>query len=295
MIVYRSCPGCGDGNIFKVFSARDETVSKEFFDIWECKNCSLRFTQNVPGEQDIGKYYQSESYISHTDTDKGLINFLYHRVRKRTLLQKRKLIENTTGKKPGNILDIGAGTGAFLNVMQKEGWNITGIEPDETARKKALELYGINLKEAEKLYSLPPGSFDAITLWHVLEHVHELHNTIAQLKALLASNGKLFIAVPNFTSADAQTYKQFWAAYDVPRHLYHFSPSSMKGLLNEHGLTVEKIKPMWFDSFYVSLLSEKYKTGKPNPVRAVFNGSISNLKAFFDPEKCSSLLYIVSL
>lgn len=295
MIVYTSCPNCGDTNIFKVLSAKDYTVSEEEFEIWECKNCTQRFTQNVPEQENIGKYYQSENYISHSDTSKGLINNLYHKVRKRTLLQKKDLIEKTTGKKTGNILDVGAGTGAFLNTMKNANWNCTGIEPDKAAREKALELYNINLKEAEKLYLLSPQSFDAITLWHVLEHVHQLHKQVEQLKNLLSPEGKLFIAVPNYTSGDEKIYDKYWAAYDVPRHLYHFSPKAMEILLNAHGLKLEKTKPMWYDSVYVSMLSEKYKSGDSHPIKAFINGMISNLETVSDHTKCSSLIYIVSL
>jgi 2-polyprenyl-3-methyl-5-hydroxy-6-metoxy-1,4-benzoquinol methylase len=295
MIVYTSCPNCGDKNIFKVLSAKDYTVSGEEFEIWECRNCTQRFTQKVPEEKEIGKYYQSENYISHSDTSKGLINNLYHKVRKRTIIQKRKLIENATGKKRGNILDVGAGTGAFLNEMKTANWNCDGIEPDKTAREKAAELYHLNLKEAEKLYLLSPQSFDAITLWHVLEHVHELHKYVEQLKNLLSAEGKLFIAVPNYTSGDEKIYNQYWAAYDVPRHLYHFSPKAMEVLLNAHGLNIEEIKPMWYDSVYVSMLSEKNKTGDSHPLKAFVNGIISNLEAVSDHSKCSSLIYIVSV
>ena len=295
MIVYKSCPNCGNADIYKVLSVKDYTVSGEEFDVWECRNCTQRFTQNIPDQEKIAAYYQSENYISHSDTSKGLINNLYHKVRKRTLLQKRKLIEKTTRKSQGNILDIGAGTGAFLNTMKNANWNCTGIEPDKNAREKALELYGLNIEDADTLYALSAGSFDAITLWHVLEHVHELHKYADQLRNLLSKNGKLFIAVPNYTSTDAKMYKQFWAAYDVPRHLYHFSPKSMEHLLNSHGLKVESTKPMWFDSVYVSMLSEKYRTGKSYPVKALLNGTISNVKTIFDKRKCSSLIYIASI
>jgi 2-polyprenyl-3-methyl-5-hydroxy-6-metoxy-1,4-benzoquinol methylase len=295
MIVYKSCPNCGDTQIFKVLSVKDHTVSDEEFDIWECKNCTLRFTQNVPDQENIGKYYQSENYISHTDTSKGFINNLYHKVRKRTLVQKKILIEKATGKQTGNILDVGAGTAAFLNTMKLASWNCTGIEPDKSAREKALELYGIHLQQAEEIDSLPSETFDAITLWHVLEHVHELHKYVEQLKNLLSPDGKLFIAVPNYTSGDEKIYDKYWAAYDVPRHLYHFSPKSLEMLLNTHGLRVEKIKPMWYDSVYVSMLSEKYKTGDSHPVRAFINGMISNLEAVSDKTKCSSLIYIASM
>ena len=293
-MAYDSCPNCNDKNISFVLSAKDYTVSGEHFEIWECRNCTQRFTQNIPSKDDIGKYYQSENYISHSDTSKGLINSLYHRVRKHTLVQKKKLIEKSTGKSAGNILDVGAGTGAFLHTMKTAGWNTTGIEPDDTARKNAAELHQLELKNAESFFSLEPSSFDAITLWHVLEHVHALHEYIDQLKNLSLPGGKIFIAVPNYTSRDAAMYKEFWAAYDVPRHLYHFSPQSMKKLLSAHGLTLNTIKPMWYDSVYVSLLSEQYKTGKPHPAKAFINGCVSNTNAFFNTSKCSSVIYIVS-
>lgn len=295
MIVYKSCPNCGNANIYNVLSAKDYTVSGEEFDVWECRNCSQRFTQNIPDQEKIAAYYQSENYISHSNTSKGLINNLYHKVRKRTLLQKKNLVEQITGKSRGNILDIGAGTGAFLNIMKKANWDCTGIEPDKHAREKALELYGLKLKDADTLYSFSSGSFDAITLWHVLEHVHELHKYVDQLRNLLSKDGRLFIAVPNYTSTDAKIYHEFWAAYDVPRHLYHFSPKSMEHLLNGHGLKLESTKPMWFDSVYVSMLSEKYKSGSPHPVKALINGAFSNLKTIFDQKKCSSIIYIASI
>jgi len=294
MIDYKVCPNCSDSRISNVFCVKDFTVSKEEFEIWECENCSQRFTQNIPCEEEIGKYYQSENYISHTDTSKGLINDLYHKVRKRTLVQKKKLVEKETGKTSGNILDIGAGTGAFLNTMKLANWSFTGLEPDETARKKALELYNINLKKTGEFVSLPNESFDAITMWHVLEHVHDLHEYMEQLKSLIKPTGKIFIAVPNYTSFDAKHYKQFWAAYDVPRHLYHFSPKSMQKLLSIHDLKLDKMKPMWYDSVYVSMLSEQYKTGSSHPANALFFGIISNLKALANTANCSSVIYIIS-
>ena len=294
MIVYESCPNCGKKNISFVLSAKDYTVSEEQFEIWECKNCTQRFTQNIPDKEEIGKYYESENYISHSDTSKGLINNLYHKVRKRTLLQKKNLVEKTTGKKEGSILDIGAGTGAFLHTMKMSNWKITGLEPDETARKKALELYDLDLKKTEEFVCLPAESLDAITMWHVLEHVHDLHEYIQQLKFLLKPEGKIFIAVPNYTSYDAQHYKEFWAAYDVPRHLYHFSPKSMEILIQSHQMKVEKMKPMWYDSVYVSMLSEQYKSRKSHPANALISGFFSNLKTLFDTRKCSSIIYIIS-
>lgn len=294
MILYDACPCCGQKNITSVLSAEDYTVSHERFEIWECKDCTIRFTQNIPGLNEIGPYYQSENYISHSDTNEGIINKLYHKVRNRTLIQKRNTIKKFIGKSTGSLLDVGCGTGAFLYTMQQSGWEITGLEPDETARTKAKELYKLNLDSSEKLFSLPAESFDAITMWHVLEHVHQLHNYIKRLRELLKPGGKLFIAVPNYTSYDAKVYKEFWAAYDVPRHLYHFSPASMYKLLSLHNMQVDAIKPMWYDSFYVSMLSEKYITGKSNILTAFVIGAISNFKAMFNKEKCSSVIYIAS-
>lgn len=291
MIVYDSCPVCGSKNILPVLSVKDFTVSGEIFEVWECKSCTLRFTQNIPEFEEMTPYYKSENYISHSETKAGIINRLYHQVRKRTLRKKRRLIEGFTGMRSGNILDIGSGTGAFLSEMKKK-WKVTGLEPEESARQKASELYGLEVAESSALFSMKTGTFDAITMWHVLEHVHDMHSYISQIKALLKPGGKLFIAVPNYTSYDEEVYHKYWAAYDVPRHLYHFSPFSMKELLSLHGLKIISEKPMWYDSVYVSMLSEKYKTGTEKPLSAFFTGMLSNSKALFDTKKCSSVIYI---
>ena len=293
-IRYSSCIICGSTNIHNALSAQDHTVSDEIFEIWECNDCTLRFTQNIEDQESIGRYYNSENYISHSDTKKGLINSLYHKVRGKTLNSKYKLIENTTNKQSGKLLDVGAGTGAFLNVMKGHNWEVTGLEPDKNAREKAKNIYGIELQSNENLYNLRENHFDAITLWHVLEHVHTLNEYVIKLKALINKEGKIFIAVPNYTSYDANVYMENWAAYDVPRHLYHFSPKSMKILMNKHGLIIEKMIPMWYDSFYVSMLSEQYKTGKNNYLRAVMTGISSNCKALVNAELGSSIIYIIS-
>ena len=294
MIHYTSCPICASDLIQEQLSAKDYTVSQKQFSIWQCNACTVRFTQDVPGQDAIGEFYASENYISHSDTKKGIINSLYHLVRKRTLGSKRRLVINEVGMLKGEILDIGCGTGAFLNTMKEAGWFINGLEPDALARTKAVELYDIHPQSSEKLFDLKPSTCNAITMWHVLEHVHELHACIKKIGELLAPNGKLFIAVPNYTSTDAEIYEAYWAAYDTPRHLYHFSPQSMEKLVSMHGLKITSLKPMWFDSFYVSMLSEQYKNGKENILKAVYNGFISNLKAWGDVKKCSSVIYIVS-
>ena len=293
-ILFSTCPVCDANAIVDVLQVKDYTVSGESFTIAECSSCTLRFTKDAPGAATIAPYYKSENYISHTDTAKGVVNRVYHLVRKITLVQKRKLIEKATAIKSGSILDVGSGTGAFPNEMKQSGWKTTGLEPDADARKLARDLYNLELNESTHLYQLPVDHFDAITLWHVLEHVHDLAGYVQQLKRLLKSGGRIFIALPNYTSIDAAVYKEYWAAYDVPRHLYHFSPLSMQVLMEKHGLKIMQHKPMWFDSFYISLLSNKYKHGKARWLTAVWNGLRSNLAAVGNRKKCSSVIYVIA-
>jgi SAM-dependent methyltransferase len=293
LIHYTVCPSCGSAHLQPALKASDQTVSRSVFDIVQCGDCHLRFTQDVPDANSIGRYYRSDDYISHTDTSKGVVNRLYHLIRKQTLSDKRRLLQAATCLQKGRLLDIGSGTGAFAAHMQEQGWEVTGLEPDEMARERASSLYGLSLMSTDSLYSLPADQFDAITLWHVLEHVHTLHLYLEQLKKLLKRGGHIFIAVPNYTSFDATVYKGFWAAYDVPRHLYHFSPDSMERLLAQHGLQLQVTRPMWYDSFYISMLSEKYKNGRGNALRAAGVGLVSNLRAFVDKSKCSSVIYVV--
>lgn len=293
VINYSQCPCCGSNNIHQALSAQDYTVSKDIFEIWHCNDCSFRFTQNIPVMEEIGKYYQSNAYVSHSDTQEGLVNKMYHIVRNRTLQSKRKLIQFFTKKKSGVLLDIGAGTGAFAHTMKVAGWDVTGLEPDVIARQNAFNKYQLHLQLPDELYGLSANCFDTITMWHVLEHVHDLHGYIDCFKKILKADGKLIIAVPNYTSKDAATYKEYWAAYDVPRHLYHFSPASMRQLMQQYGFVIESYKPMFFDSFYVSLLSEQYKNGEGHWVKAFFNGLLSNLNCLLNPTLCSSVIYVI--
>lgn len=292
IINYDHCLCCGSAAISKVFTCTDHTVSHEQFEVWKCSTCTFRFTQNVPAKDYIGPYYQSSAYVSHSDIKEGFINRLYHFLRSFTLITKRNLMGKVTGLKHGVLLDIGAGTGAFANKMQQAGWNVTGLEPDEIAREKALTNYNLKLQHLADLDTLAGETFDAITLWHVLEHVHELHGYLEKFFEILKPAGRLVIAVPNYCSYDAEFYKEYWAAYDVPRHLYHFSPKSMQVLLEQKGFALEAVKPMWFDSFYVSMLSEKYRN-KGNLLKAVWTGFVSNMKAFSDFKKCSSVIYVI--
>jgi len=292
LIAYTQCPACGSASIYSALTVKDHTVTQEIFEIWHCADCTIRFTQHVPNAATIGPYYQSANYVSHSDTDKGLVNRLYHLVRNYTLTAKRKLIQSVTGKRTGSLLDVGAGTGAFANAMKLAGWAVTGLEPDGTARLNANKRYGLHLEPADQLFQLEAAQFDAVTMWHVLEHVHDLHGYLTQFQKILKPGGRLIIAVPNYTSYDAKVYKEYWAAYDVPRHLYHFSPKSMEQLGKAKGFVLEDTKPMWFDSFYVAMLSEQYKNGSGNLIGAVWNGLLSNFKTMRNKKRGSSVIYL---
>jgi 2-polyprenyl-3-methyl-5-hydroxy-6-metoxy-1,4-benzoquinol methylase len=287
------CPVCKSKLINPLLTVKDYIVSKEDFVIWQCNNCTLRFTQDAPVETAIGKYYKSPQYISHTNSDKGLLNKIYQRVRNFTLQNKARLVLDATAVTQGKLLDVGCGTGGFLNTMKKEGWTVTGLEPDEEARSLAKKIYDLNVFDSSSINSLSINSFDAITLWHVLEHVHDLHGYVDQLKELLKLNGKMFIAVPNYLSLDSDIYRLNWAAYDVPRHLYHFTAKALHVLMEKHSLKVTAKKAMPFDSFYISLLSSKYKNGKPQWFVSFVNGLRSNINAAFNVDRCSSIIYTV--
>ncbi|MEY3443840.1 MAG: hypothetical protein RLZZ519_2121 [Bacteroidota bacterium] len=291
MINYSKCPVCLGNDFHEVMQATDYTVSKTQFAIVHCKQCLHRFTNPVPSQEEIGPYYKSEDYVSHTNTAKGFIHGLYQAVRKFTLKTKQKLVARSTGKELGKHLDVGSGAGAFLATMKSAGWDTLGLEPDEDARKVAKADFGVEARPIEELFQLTANTFDAITMWHVLEHVHALDAYMAQLKALLKADGKLLIAVPNYTSLDAKIYGPSWAAYDVPRHLYHFSPTSMRELLTRHGLNLVRTKRMPFDSFYVCMLSERNTGG--NLVRGIWNGFRSWVGAILSKERCSSLIYVI--
>ena len=264
----------------------DYTVSKESYEVMLNEEYGMLVTSPVPSN--LETYYISDSYISHTDSKKSFIDRIYQLVKNYTLKQKVKLI-NSFNTESKTILDVGAGTGDFLKVCKKNNWDAYGIEPSDKARKIAAEKE-INLKQ--DISELKNELFDVITLWHVLEHIPNLIEYIDQLKKLLKPNGVLLIAVPNYKSYDAEYYKEYWAAYDVPRHLWHFSKESIQKLFSQVNMNVEKILPMKFDSFYVSLLSEKYKNKKNKSFKAFLTGLKSNLKAKKDGEY-SSLIYII--
>lgn len=287
------CIVCGETEFKPFLACTDFTVSKEKFNIVKCGSCGFCFTSPRPSLVEIGPYYKSEEYISHSDTKKGLISKMYHWVRSYTLIKKLQLVMHHSVKR-GTVLDIGCGTGAFLGMCNKNRWEVFGIEPDADARSIAKETNGVSSAASIKDFdSLFPGQqFDAITMWHVLEHVHDLEEFFSFISTRLKDKGALIIAVPNCSSYDAQKYGEFWAAYDVPRHLYHFTPKDLKTLMNKRGYKQVDIRPMIFDSYYVSMLSEKYQRGKISYIRAFFTGLKSNIRANKTGEQFSSQIYV---
>lgn len=268
----------------KYLSVKDYLVSGETFELVHDSDLDFLKTFPQPKAEELPKYYESQEYISHTDEKRGLFSRLYQLVKKWSLQKKAKLILQQHGE-VGSLLDVGAGTGDFLKVAKEKGWQVHGMEPNKNAAKLALEK-GIDLKAF--LNDFEGKQFDVVTLWHVLEHIPDLEETILKLAALVKPQGTLIIAVPNFKSFDARHYGKFWAAYDVPRHLWHFSKKSMKNLFAEN-FQLKNIEPMIFDSFYVSLLSEKYKTGRKFSLKAFWIGLLSNIKAKHSKEYSSHI------
>ena len=291
MITWTECPVCKSTDFKYLFDVKDYTVSSESFRVCHCNNCSLRFTNPIPTQEAIGPYYKSEEYISHSNTSKGLINRVYKIVRNRTLQEKKNLVIKATGQERGRALDIGCGTGEFLNTLKKRSWSVTGVEPDPDARKMAVNNFGISVFPSEDLMGLPEEKYDAVTMWHVLEHVHELDAYMEKIRKLIKPDGAIIIAVPNYNSHDAEKYGVHWAAYDVPRHLYHFTKTSMETLLGRHQLKLQTIRIMPFDSFYVSMLSERYREG--SMIRGMFVGLKSWWQSLSRNDRCSSVIYII--
>jgi SAM-dependent methyltransferase len=287
MLKIDRCPVCEGPSFSPYLSCTDHTVSAEVFPIVKCDSCGFLFTNPIPDLSDLGRYYKAESYVSHTSSSRGLINFLYQRVRRITLKRKVRLIQRIA--KGSAVLDFGCGTGHFLGALKQHNFTVTGIEPDPDARQMAEKLNGIQALDRDALTQLEPG-FSVITLWHVLEHLPDLNGDLNRIIRLLGKDGVLLIAVPNPSSYDALFYEKFWAGYDVPRHLYHFNPALLRRLLEQHGMVCVETLPMPFDAYYVSMLSEKHRGG--GVLKGFWRGFLSNRNARKNTDQWSSQIYI---
>jgi 2-polyprenyl-3-methyl-5-hydroxy-6-metoxy-1,4-benzoquinol methylase len=285
-----NCAVCGSEKHSDFLVCKDHFVSGKNFTISKCDACNFCFTNPRPLLSESAGYYESDEYISHSKTDKGLTNRLFHFARKYTIRKKKKIVARYSTA--ASILDYGCGTGEFLNTIQKAGFEGFGIEPNEAARQYAASAYGLNVKPETEMNTIQDLSLGCITLWHVLEHVYPLEERLQQFYNKLQPGGTLVVALPNMLSLDAKKYNENWAAYDVPRHIHHFTPETIFQLLERKGFRHVKTKPMILDAFYISMLSEKYRHGHEKYINAFFSGLHSNISAFLGKGNYSSLIYI---
>ena len=344
MIEINKCIICNSDKLSLNLICKDYYYSQDFFNIFICDSCGFKFTNPIPDEKDIDSYYNSDEYLSHTKNKKhqplhgssaswrraSFFNYLYFQIRNYTIKKKYKIIKKYSN---GNrILDIGCGTGELLSYLKRKDFIVTGLEPNIKARDFAINNHNLDIYSNDYITNFKDGSFDTITLWHVLEHIYNVNYFLSEVKRILSENGTLIIAVPNNNSYDSEYYKEFWVAYDVPRHIYHFNQVTINRLLAKFDFKLIRKIPMLFDSFYVSLLSEKYKTahspryaslrGRPAPCsrqsrdrrregeetappqrggeekvnyfKGFFIGLYSNIRASFNKKDYSSLVFVFS-
>lgn len=287
-----TCPLCGGQQLEHALTCTDHYASGEQFEVIRCAHCGFLMTQGVPVESEIGKYYETPDYISHSDTQQGLMNRVYHWVRQYMLSRKAALVKRTSGLSEGSLLDYGTGTGYFANAMVCQGWKVKAIEKSPQARAFAKKQFGLDVEAEHSLKDYPSRFLDVVTLWHVMEHLEHLNEMWEILHRILKDKGVLIVAVPNPESYDARKYKEWWAAYDVPRHLWHFSPLVMQRFGEKHGFVLEKEHPMPFDAFYVSMLTEKYKSNELSFVKGLWTGALAWFSALGNKERSSSLIYV---
>ena len=292
MVILDRCPLCSSRKISFYLRCTDHLVSKEEFDIYGCTGCGFKFTQAHPDEQHIGTYYESEDYISHDDSAEGFLNRIYLSVRYLMLRWKRNIVENATGGLKGSLLDIGSGTGYFAGIMKESGWHVTGIEPGRKAREFGITRFGIDVIEPGRISDLPDRSFDVITFWHVLEHLHDPFKYSAETDRLLKPGGICITALPNCSSSDALYYRNTWAAYDVPRHLWHFNADTIKLFWEKKGFKINSIRRLPADVFYISILSEKNLGSRMPVLKGIIKGIWFTVIAAVNMYKSSSLIFV---
>jgi SAM-dependent methyltransferase len=293
MVHHTKCPVCNCTSFSFCLRCKDYLVSGIEYDLYQCAECNFVLTQDHPDEKEIGDSYRSEDYISHSDTKRGHFNSLYHIVRSFMLTRKVQIVKRATGLKKGIILDIGSGTGYFASAMKEAGWAVIGIEVNIMAREYSIKKFGIDVLPPDAIKNISDESIDCITLWHSLEHLEGLNDTFIEIRRLLTPGGICLVALPNICSFDSEYYKQFWAGYDVPRHLWHFSIDTFRKLSDNYRFEFVGKAGLPFDAFYISILSEKNKGTNFPVARGMLTGLKSFLISVFRPEKNSSLVYLI--
>ncbi len=290
----RVCLVCGQTEFIDLFTARDHLVSGESFLIRRCNGCGFVFTSEPPSEKEIGSYYLSDNYISHSDKRQTSTESLYHLARGYMLGRKQKLVTGVTHRDSGTLLDFGSGTGYFASFMQQKGWKVTGIELNEQARNYSINRFAINALSPEEIKDISDRSVDCVTFWHVLEHLYDPAKWLREAKRILKDDGKCIIALPNLASADARWFGDRWAALDVPRHLWHFSSETMIRFAGDHGFICHKTKAMPLDVFYISALSYRSRGCRLSLFRGILTGTLLTIRSLFRKHRASSLIYITS-
>jgi len=293
MVNHTVCPLCSSDQIGLYLNSYDNLLTKEAFGIYRCGSCGFVFTNGYPEEEHIGLYYDSDDYISHEDKAKGIVNRIYIPAREIMLRRKRNIIQKLTGLKKGTLLDIGCGTGHFAGIMKKSGWDVTGIEPGLKAREYGKGKFGIRVLHPSEISLLPDESFDCITLWHVLEHFHDPSGYAKEIRRLLRPGATCVVALPNSSSFDACYFSEHWAAWDVPRHLWHFNPSTFRKFAEKEGFVVDRIMALPLDVFYISILSYRNKNARIPLIKGIAAGSWFFLRSLFRKERGSSLIYVL--
>ena len=320
LLSFQTCPLCDSKKIAPFLTCRDTLTHRGEFTIASCGECGFRFTNPYPSAEDIHVFYDTPDYTPVSNSKEGLLNKGYHLARRVMLRAKRRLVQRLVGRglrsapprgsnqafhetslepqggaerspRP-TLLDIGCGTGEFLATMKQAGWSVQGVEPYEPAKNSAIKNFQIPVTDLAGQSSLPDHAYDVITLWHVLEHAHDLHRSMAEISRLLKPGGLVLIGVPNCDSWDAKFYGAHWAAYDTPRHLFHFNPATMRRLATRHNFEVASIHPLFFDPIYIPLLTEKKRADK-NVLRGVYAAIRSFIFSLFYPAKCTAIAYVL--
>lgn len=285
------CPVCGQNRPGDFLQITDHFLSKETFTVVECSGCRFRWITPRPVATEIGGYYQSEEYISHDSAGGGWLTRLYRLARTVSIRGKYKIVDRWSGGK--TLLDIGCGTGEFAAYVATKGYTVRGVEPGEKARQYATGTHGFPVAETLGEVAAERPRFGCITLWHVLEHLHDLNGSMEMIRSMIDPGGVVVVAVPNCDSWDARHFGTHWAAWDVPRHLYHFNAATLTMLAEKHGFAVKAVMPQKMDAYYVSLLSGKYRHGSASYLKAFFLGFWSNLKAGTGDRGHSSLIFLL--
>ena len=292
LIADKQCPVCGGERLSDLWVCQDRLTHRGSFTVCACDACGFRFTNPYPSQADIGVFYASDDYVPVSNTTTGLINKGYHVARRVMLRAKRAMVARLTGRSSGRLLDIGCGTGEFAGVMKEAGWQVQGVEPYAAARESAQARFGVPVVDVPQQAALPDRSYDLITLWHVLEHAHDVNRSFRELERLLAPGGAVLIGVPNYTCYDAGVYRDKWAAYDTPRHLFHFAPETMRLLADKHGFAVAGLKPLLFDPLYIPLLTEKERKDR-SWLRGLCVAAVSLAVSLANPARCTAVAYVL--